>query len=119
MASLKQVPSVRATLTMLPDKIRYPNRGRYMPHIVLGDPAQRAAVIGPKNTITEHYLGVLVSDAPDELAPGQSVEVALQLMYWPEERYEGVVPGTTFTLREGATIIGFGTIRSEIESTNI
>ena len=119
MALLKQVPSVRATMTMLPDKMRYPNRARYMPHIVLGDPSQREAVIGPKNTIAERYLGVVVSDAPDELVPGESVEVALQLMYWPEEQYEGVVPGATFTLREGPTIIGFGTIGSQFESTNI
>jgi hypothetical protein len=88
-----KVPSVKATLTMLPDKVRYPNRARYMPHIVLGDPSQREAIIGPKNTITERYLGVLISDAPDELAPGRSIEVSFQLMYWPEERYEGIAPG--------------------------
>lgn len=103
---------------MLPDKIRYPNRASYMPHIVLGDPSQRITVVGPNNSISEHYLGILISDTPDELAPGRSIEVAFQLMYWPEEQYEGVVPGATFTLREGPNIIGYGTIRSDIESTN-
>jgi len=104
---------------MLPGKIRFPNRARYMPHVVLGDPSQREARVGPNKMISERYLGVLVSDAPDELTAIRSVEVAFQLMYWPEERYEGVVPGTTFTLREGPNIVAFGTIRSPIESTSI
>jgi len=108
-----------AALTKLPDKIRYPNRARYMPHIVLGDPSQRETIIGPNNTITERYLGVLISDAPDELIPGRSVEVTLRLMYWPKERYEGIAPGATFTLREGSKVVGFGSILSQFGSTNI
>lgn len=108
---------------MLQDKIRYPNRSRYMPHIVLGDPSQRESVIGPNNTITERYLGVVITDAPDELVPGRPIELAFQLMYWPEEQYQGIAPGATFTLREGPNIVGFGTILSEIApsvpSTNI
>lgn len=90
-----------------------------MPHIVLGDPSQREAIIGPKNTITERYLGVLISDAPKELIPGRSIEVSFQLMYWPEEPYEGIAPGATFTLREGPNIVGFGSILSPIGSTSI
>jgi hypothetical protein len=113
----RNVPSVTATLTMLPDNVRYPNRARYMPHIVLGDPSQREALVGPNNTISEHYLGVLISDAPDELTPGRPIEVVFQLMYWPEERYDGIVSGATFTLREGSKILGFGTIRSQIGLT--
>jgi hypothetical protein len=120
MASLKyNIPSVRAVLTMLPGKVRYPNRARYMPHIVLGDPTQREAIFGPNNTVDERYLGVWISDAPDELIPGRSAEVTLLLMYWPKERYEGVAPEATFTLREGAGVVGFGSILSQTESTNI
>ena len=52
-----------ATLTLLPGKIRYPNRARYMPHIVLGDPLQRQAVVDSTRTCTERYLGVWVTDA--------------------------------------------------------
>jgi hypothetical protein len=81
MAPLKpKVPSVRAALTMLPKNVRYPNRSRYMPHIVLGDPSQRQALIGPKNTITERHLGIWITDAPEELIPGRTVEVNFQLM---------------------------------------
>ena len=40
-----------------------------MPHVVVGDPGQREArMVG--NTITEHYLGVWVADAPDEILRG-------------------------------------------------
>jgi len=84
-----------------------------MPHIVLGDPSQREAHIGAGNRITEHYLGVWVKDAPDELSPGKSADVTLVLMYWPEEKYEGVVRGSTFTLREGPKIVGFGQVVSD------
>ena len=117
MASLKpKVPSVRAVLTMLPKNIRYPNRARYMPHIVLGDPSQRQAILGPKNTIAERYLGVWITHAPEDLIPGCRVEVNFELMYWPEESYGGIAPGATFTLREGPNVVGFGSILSEFES---
>jgi len=52
-----------------------------MPHIVLGDPSQRKAIVVPHNTILERYLGVWISDAPDELVPGNPTEVKLYLMY--------------------------------------
>jgi hypothetical protein len=60
----------------------------------------------------EHYLGVLVNDAPDEWFPGQSAEVTLVLMCWPDEKYENVIPGASFTLREGPKIVGFGKVLS-------
>ena len=82
-----------------------------MPHVVLGDPAQREARISG-NTITEHDLGVLVADAPDEIPPGGSAEITLRLMYWPGENYEQLVPGATFTVREGPKIVGFGRVLS-------
>src|ERR1700722_7204739 len=63
-------PSVQAELTLLAglEHPRWPNRARYMPHIVIGDPQQREARMRG-NTITERYLGVLVADAPDEMMP--------------------------------------------------
>jgi hypothetical protein len=82
-----------------------------MPHVVVGDPEQREARTFGR-AIKEHYLGVLVADAPDEIAPGDSAEVTLRLMFWPEERYVQLVPGATFTLREGPKIVGFGKVLS-------
>jgi hypothetical protein len=70
------------------------------------------------NRITEHYPGVLVKAAPDELSPGQSAEVTLILMYWPDEPYVDVLPEATFTLREGPEIVGFGQITSAPISTS-
>lgn len=87
-----------------------------MPHIVLGDPAQREPIIGPGNIIKERYLGVWVSNSPDELVPNQPTNVLLKLMYWPDENYEGVAEGATFTVREGPRIVGFGTVLSNVES---
>jgi len=84
-----------------------------MPHIVVGDPSWREAQIGAGNLFTEHYLGVCVKDAADELSPGLTSDVTLVLMYWPNEKYEDVVPGATFTLREGPHIVGFGRVVSE------
>jgi hypothetical protein len=80
-----------------------------MPHIVVGDPSQREAQLDG-NRITERYLGILVKDAPDEFLPGQSAEVTFVLMYWPDEKYEDVVPNAIFTLREGPKVVGFGHI---------
>ena len=109
------IPAVRAVVTMLPDldHPRYPNRALYMPHIVIGDPHQREAERSGMN-LTEHYLGILVADAPDELAPGATTEITMRLMYWPEEAYDEVRPGATFTLREGPNVIGYGEILSRL-----
>lgn len=82
-----------------------------MPHVVVGDPTQRESRISG-NTITECYLGVLVADAPDEIPPGGTVEVTLRLIYWPKRGYEELVPGATFTVREGPKIVGFGQVLS-------
>jgi hypothetical protein len=75
---LTHPPSVRARITMLQslEHSRWPNRGYYMPHIVLGDPSKRVPeLIG--NSLVEQYLGILMKDSPEELVPGQSSEVTL------------------------------------------
>ena len=47
-----------------------------MPHIVIGDPHEKEALL-VGNSLTESYLGVWVTDAPDELSPGHTAEVTL------------------------------------------
>jgi hypothetical protein len=98
---------------------RWPNRARYMPHIVVGDPSQCEAKVCDGNTITEEYLGILMTDAPDELAPGINVELTLVLMYWPDKTYSNVVPGSTFTLREGPKIVGVGKVLSKKQPSQV
>jgi hypothetical protein len=43
-------------------------------HVVVGDPSQREAETSG-TPIAEYYLGVLVADAPDEMAPGATAEI--------------------------------------------
>jgi hypothetical protein len=63
-------------------------------------------------TLTEKYLGVKFVRGPDAMSPGESAEVSLALMYFPEEASEEVRPGVAFTIREGTLIVGFGVILS-------
>jgi hypothetical protein len=70
-------------------------------------------------TIVEKYQGVVFLDENLSIAPGQTLEVSLALMYYqePDVLYEEVQPGATFTLREGASVVGFGTILARAEQT--
>jgi hypothetical protein len=82
---------------------------RYRPHIVIGDPSQRQAVIADGNRLTEDYLGVAFSDGPQHIEPGQPARTTMALIY-PRVDYSAAVPGATFTLREAGRIIGYGKI---------
>jgi len=64
--------------------------------------------------MTEHHLGVWGAEAPDEIAPGDTAEITMRLMYWPEEKYDQLIPGAMFTVREGPKIVGFGRVVSAI-----
>jgi hypothetical protein len=84
---------------------------QYRPHIVIGDPHQREAVVGPDGVGAEEYLGVAFESGPHLVVPGQELRVTMMLMYWPETDYLQAVPGATFTVREGARIVAHGRIR--------
>ena len=47
-----------------------------------------------------------------ELFAGTGSEAILQPanVYWPGEKYEQLIPGATFTVREGPKIVGFGQV---------
>jgi hypothetical protein len=47
------------------------------------------------------------------MEPGDTAKVKLALMYFPEYPYDEVQPGATFTVREGALIVGYGVILSQ------
>jgi hypothetical protein len=109
-----KVPVVQAEVTLLPELSRgrrLLTTGKYRPHIVIGSQSQRVA-IREGNRLTENYLGVMFVGGPDAMEPGDTVEVKLALMYFPEEPYNEVQPGATFTVREGPLIVGYGVIRS-------
>ena len=82
----------------------------YRPHLVIGDPNQRQAVVDSSGTGTEEYLGVQFRRTNFRLGPGQSANVRMDLMFYPACSYEHVQPGATFTIREGRQIVGYGRV---------
>ena len=64
------------------------------------------------NRLTENYLGVMFVGGPDVMQPGETTEVKMALMYFPDYPYTEVQPGATFTVREGPLIVGYGIILS-------
>ena len=85
--------------------------GKCRPHVVVGDPNQRKALL-LNNVAQETYLGVALVAGPSNVVAGQSFIAELALMYWPNVSYDSLVSGATFTVREGPHIIGFGTVET-------
>ena len=110
-------PIARASITILEGERVTPinaKNGRYRPHIVLGPPTQRTTLLKDGMPV-EEYLGVTVADGPESVAPGQTAEANLVLIYHPEVPYKGVRPGATFTIREGHKVVGYGTVLARSE----
>ena len=87
----------------------------YRPHIVIGDINQREAIvefIDGRKQIKEKYLGVAFCDGPENVPFDEPIQAKMVLMYFPELSYSEVVPGETFTLREGGLIVGYGQVRA-------
>jgi hypothetical protein len=108
------VPVVQARVTLLPELScgrRLLTTGQYRPHIVIGPQSQSAAIC-EGNVCTEKYLGVMFVGGPEAIDPGERSEVSLALMYFPEESYDEVTQGATFTIREGPLVVGFGVVLS-------
>ena len=84
--------------------------GVYRPHLVVGDPNQRRAIlIG--NEVQETYLGVAFMSGPTRVEFSEPFTAELVLMFWPHPVYESLVPGATFTIREGAQVVGYGRVK--------
>lgn len=82
-----------------------PRLSGYRPHFVVGDPARREA--DPEN---EDYLGVAFNEGPEEGGAGQELIATVVLLYFPLKDYSALAPGTTFTIREGPQVVGFGCV---------
>ena len=52
--------------------------------------------------------------APQDVRPGVLVTVTLELMYHPRVCYSDVVPGATFTIREGGRVVGYGRVTDRV-----
>ena len=88
----------------------------YRPHIVLGDINQREPImeiIDGLKQITEKYLGIAFCDGPEVIPFDEPILVKMVIMYFPALSYSEVVPGETFTLREGGLIVGYGQVKAK------
>jgi hypothetical protein len=88
----------------------------YRPHLVTGDPSQRRPLLAEGDRLTEEYLGVAFHQGPVDGAAGSEMKATLTLMYYPRVSYEKLKPGVTFTVREGAKIVGFGSVLRLLDS---
>lgn len=112
-----KIPIVKANVTLLPELShgrRLLSTGQYRPHVVIGPESQRSAIRDPStNAYTETLHAVMFVGGPDAMEPGETAEVSLALMWYPEDTYDEVIPGATFTIREGSLIVGFGRILAD------
>ena len=86
------------------------NDGRYVPHIVVGSPDTKVALVDEDGVCREPYLGVRFIDGPSQYELGQNATVTLELMYYPDVGYADCVPGAEFTIREGGKVVGCGKV---------
>ncbi len=114
----KSQPRIIADIVMLSTDqggrtcgIQIDNEARYMPHLVVDDRANRSAKRDENGVSTEHYMGVLFEPAEDltDSRTG-SGRYPLRLMYHPQVDYKSLAVGTTFTVREGGSIVGHGVV---------
>jgi hypothetical protein len=80
----------------------------YRPHLVIGDPAQRRPVVADGNRLIGEYISVAFHHGPAVPQIGVEMTTVLTLMYFPHPMYDKLAPGVTFTVREGAQIVGYG-----------
>ena len=83
----------------------------YRPHLVIGDPTQRVTLKGDCN----RFIGVGFHQGPATPEVGIEMMVVLTLAYFPHAKYDQLQPGVTFTVREGAKIVGYGRVRRWLE----
>jgi len=68
----------------------------YRPYLVVGS--------------TEDYLAVRFAGDGRTLPAGRDHDVRMTLVYFDETDYSRLVPGATFTIREGPRVVGSGTV---------
>ncbi len=90
------------------------NSPKYRPHIVIGDPTQRKAQYAEDGrTLIERYLGVQFTGQGEAIPVGCAYEASLDLPYYPDVSYRELERGATFTIREGARVVGFGEVKND------
>lgn len=87
--------------------------GEYIPHIVIESPEVRTAADGPTGALQAIYTRVRVF-GPRECKLGVPVTVSMDLKM-PGPPYADVIPGATFIIHEGRTIVGHGQVLSRVD----
>ena len=72
-------------------------------------------IVRKMDVVAEDYLSVMFEEGPDEAHIGEECNVVLILLFFPYEGYNKLIPGVTFTIREGAKIVGFGQVKRGIK----
>src|SRR5688572_4476737 len=113
---MREAPTISTVVTLIPELEgpRLISPGAYRPHIVIGPTTQREPITRGR-TLVEDYLGVVFVNQECLLVPGEEAEITMALAYHPEVSYAAVIPGATFTLREGPRIVGFGKVLSRAQ----
>lgn len=91
---------------------RLPADVGYRPHLVIQDRSVRSRTVDERGWGNEEYLGIIFTAWPGGYVNGASGEFQMELWYHPRVDYTKVIPGATFTIREGGRIVGHGVIRS-------
>jgi hypothetical protein len=126
MNSPYRLPLIECTVTFLPASEGgrahpFPHGAlsgdTYRPHLVVGDPSQRQAIIVNGNVLAEEYIGVAFHEGPPDVPVGIPVDVSLSAMFYPHPIYDRLVPGATFTVREGPKIVAYGTVKQWVNRT--
>jgi hypothetical protein len=115
---MSRLPLVEAEITFIPEseggRSMPPSlisaNGSYRPHIVVGDPDQRRAIM-VGNEVRETYLGIVFEAGPLTVEFNEPFNAEFSLLYYPHPAYDSVKPGATFTIREGPGIVGFGWVK--------
>jgi hypothetical protein len=82
----------------------------YRPHLVVGDPGRREAIVDEYGRGAEDYLGVAFEKGPANVTLGEEIVATLVLMFYPHPTYDKLTPGAAFTVREGLKVVGHGTV---------
>ena len=88
--------------TLLPEDLL--SIGEYRPHFVAGDPDQKTT-----NKTPENYLGIAFISQDEPLKEEKEIKATVSKIY-PEVDYSTLITGATFTIREGAKIVGNGSV---------
>lgn len=67
------------------------------------------------NVGQETYLGVRFEADSERVEPGQLFPTKLILLYYPHPDYSPLVTGATFTIREGARVVGYGRVSKGLD----